>query len=781
MSARTTAHAPTLIDALTASFAGALRAPEGVAEPVALLWTDAEGEWRGVIPALRPALPQLYILGPYDPEHHTGPAIWLKCIVDRSLPDISPALGVVPVVYLPGVSRQELRAAGDCQPSLQPLIELQYRGRVWHQQNGRDWSVEAFLVSTDGLGLDIAQDTRTRDAMLRALALLAEADLNGFHGRRLDADDFDKLAVSDPVRDLLRWMSNPELFQKSIEASSWQAFCSVARSEFSIDPDRDGAHAAARALITGGGKWDAIWRRFSEAPRLYPGIPDLLRTPLPGQGKLTFDGSRNPTLNDDAESRLRRALTEASSMPHRAACEFVLSLEAEHGCRRAWVWAQMGESPLAEALELLARLAKLAKSPLGGDSIESMASTYARDGWICDRAAMQALASVKGAADRTLVGKVVRALYEPWLNDTARHFQELAARAHDELRKSVRGIAAERDTCILFVDGLRFDLAGLLTEKLEARSVQVRTSYRFSPLPTVTATAKPMASPAFDAVEGASAAPEFAPVIISSKQPATTDRLRAEITNRNVEVFSGNEFEFASTATGGGWTEMGRIDELGHKLGIGLASQVDIEVEAIADRIIGLLQSGWKRVRVVTDHGWLLLPGGLPKFELPAFLVETKWARCAVVRGNSSPDVPIYSWYFNPQMRIASPPGVACFGAGKEYAHGGVSLQECVVPELIVERGAEAVTASILSVQWRGMRCRVTVESNDPTIQVDLRLNWKQPATSIVAAPKAVGSVGEVSLAVTDDKHEGDAAMVVLLDSSGKVLDQRSTSVGEPR
>lgn len=775
-----TAESTALLDALTASLNADLRTPEGVAEPAALLWTDADGEWRGLLPALRIALPQLYALGPYDPANRTGPAIWLKCLVDRTLPDISPKPGVVPILYLAGVSRQELRAAGDCRASLQPLIELQFRGRVWHQQNGRDWSVEAFLVSAEGLGLDIAQDALTREAMLRALPLLAEADINGLRGHRLESDDFDRLRVSDPIRDLLRWMSSPELFQKALDGSGWQAFCSVSRSEFGMDPDRDGLPAAAQRLLAGGGKWDQVWRRFSEAPKLYPGIPDLMRAPLAGQGKLTFDGSRNPTLNDDAESRLRSGLAQAGSIPHRDACELVLALEAEHGGRRGWVWAQLGDSPLAQALEPLSRLAKLAKTPLAGDSVEAMASAYARDGWLCDKAAMQVLAAGKGAADRGLIAKAVQSLYEPWISESARRFQNLVANAGEEARKFVRGVSGERDTCLLFADGLRYDVAGLLMEVLEARSLQVRSSYRLAPLPTVTATAKPVASPAFSAVEGSTAAPDFMPVVITSKQPATTDRLRAEIEKRDVETLSGDEFGFPSGVGGGGWTEMGRIDELGHKLGAGLAAQLNDAVETIADRIFDLLQSGWKRVRVVTDHGWLLLPTGLPKFELPAFLVETKWARCAVVRGNSTPDVPTYSWYFNPQIRIASPPGVACFGAGKEYAHGGVSLQECVVPELVIERGAEAVIASIVSVQWRGMRCRVKVESNDPAVQVDLRLNWKQPDTSIVTAPKPVGT-GEVSLAVTDDKHEGDAAMVVLLDSSGKVLDQRSTSVGEAR
>jgi hypothetical protein len=103
-----------------------------------------------------------------------------------------------------------------------------------------------------------------------------------------------------------------------------------------------------------------------------------------------------------------------------------------------------------------------------------------------------------------------------------------------------------------------------------------------------------------------------------------------------------------------------------------------------------------------------------------------------------------------------------------------------VIPELVVERGeAAAVAATITGISWRGMRCRVTVESNADGLQVDLRLNWKQAASSIVAAVKEVGPNGEASLAVADDKHEGAAASVVLSDTSGQVLDYKPTTVGE--
>jgi len=197
---------------LTGALLGALRAamlaPEGHIPPAAILWTDAEAQWLPLLPTFRAVFPWVYTFGKYNPEAKTGPAIWLKCIVDRTLNE-APPQGETPVLYLPRVRRQDLRAAGDCPAHLQPLVELQYRGRVWHQSNGHDWTVRAFLVSSDGLGLDIAADRQTEEAMLRALPLLAEVDVRALEGRRLDADDFDKLAVADPVRDVLLWLNHP--------------------------------------------------------------------------------------------------------------------------------------------------------------------------------------------------------------------------------------------------------------------------------------------------------------------------------------------------------------------------------------------------------------------------------------------------------------------------------------------------------------------------------------------------------------------------------------------
>ena len=79
------------------------------------------------------------------------------------------------------------------------LVELQYRGVCWTQKNGKDWTVEAFLVSEEGgLGLDVARDATTRRAMLGALAELATTSVDRLKGKHLEAEDFDKLFSDDP-------------------------------------------------------------------------------------------------------------------------------------------------------------------------------------------------------------------------------------------------------------------------------------------------------------------------------------------------------------------------------------------------------------------------------------------------------------------------------------------------------------------------------------------------------------------------------------------------------
>lgn len=769
-------HAKGLLDQLEKSFLHALRSGEGEAAPAALLWADADRQWAALVARLQTALPHLFVLGTYDAAKRTGPAIWLRCVVDRVLEDVALEPGVVPILYLPGVARQSLRAGDECPRELQPLVELQYRGRVWHQKNGRDWTVEGFLVSEDGLQLDVAQDAKTREAAQRSLPLLAETPLDGLRGHRLEADDFDRLAVSDPTRDLLRWMGIGDGLRKTEGEARWKAFCGVCNSDFKFDPDKKSPSDAAFALVEGNGKWANVWQRFKEAPKLYPDVAKLLRdaaTPLLYRGS-----ERDAGGNIKAEQELRASLEALAHKPHASALAEVAALEAAHGKRRGWVWAELGESPLAGALAPLAKLATAAATTLGGATVDAAVTAYVNDGWRCDRAALEALASVKQPADVALIQSVVRALYLPWLDASARHFQSLIDGAEDAVRAKVTGSQHEKDACLMFADGLRYDVAGMLAERLEAKGYRVGLNHRLAPLPTVTSTAKPFATLSHDKLEGGEDIVDFNPRFKNSPQAANAQRLRDDMASRGIDLL-GEDIRPGKQGSTGGWLETGKLDELGHKLGARLAAQIDTELEILLDQVSGLIEAGWTRIRIVTDHGWLLMPGGLPHVAVPSHLTTTKWSRAATVKGDAKPSVPVHAWHWNTHVRIASPPGVGSFAPNTEYSHGGISPQECIVPELVVERGGGGTTASITAITWRGMRCRVSVTTNDPSVRVDLRTNWKQPNTSIAASSKEVGPAGEASLAVADDAHEGHAATIVVVDGAGNVLDRKTTTVGE--
>src|SRR6266536_4109959 len=75
-------------------------------------------------------------------------------------------------------------------------------------------------------------------------------------------------------------------------------------------------------------------------------------------------------------------------------------------------------------------------------------------------------------------------------------------------------------------------------------------------------------------------------------------------------------------SSGTAWTETGELDHRGHDVGIRLVDYVDEEVGRIVGRIRELLDAGWQRVDVVTDHGWILLPGGMEKVDLPPATAE---------------------------------------------------------------------------------------------------------------------------------------------------------------
>jgi hypothetical protein len=202
------------------------------------------------------------------------------------------------------------------------------------------------------------------------------------------------------------------------------------------------------------------------------------------------------------------------------------------------------------------------------------------------------------------------------------------------------------------------------------------------------------------------------------------------------------------------------------------------EIRSLVERITDLIQSGWRQVKVVTDHGWLLLPGGLPKHDLPGYLTETRWGRCAMLKPEAKPSGLLLPWRWAGEVGVALAPGVTCYQAGMEYAHGGLSLQECVTPVLEITHAPKAVAVVFTDVKWIGLRCRVTLDKGAPGLRVDLRTKAADPASSLAKGGKEVDAEGKASLPVEDDSFVGGAAALVVIDPQGVIIIKIPTTVG---
>lgn len=767
---------PTLLEFLAESLKASDRdSRAAMVAPAAILWPDEVRQWEPLIPLLRNLLPSLVQLGPYDPNSRSGPAVWLRCLLAGELDASDWFKGDVPIIYLPGVGRHSLRAVEDCPKDLQPLAELQYRGVLW-TNDGSDWTPMTYLRSKEGLGLDVATDKGTGEAMLRALLTLADTRIDTLRGRRLEASDFDQLLSPDPARDLLRWMSDPELTRGRWGTEHWAAFRSICKSTYGFDPEAAGALGAAETMAHRSGAWERVWQHFVDAPRSYPGVQALLEQAHPLT--LEFDPLVWPGDNELAEADLRGSLLALESVAPGDAADTLLELENEHGMRRRSVWADLGRAPLAWALEHLSVVGGRARKALGGATPDEMASLYRRDGWQVDSAALEALDAVVSAEDVAAVRAALCAVYRPWLEDAASRLQALSQQFGypGSRADAFAPIVASDGQCLIFVDGLRFDVGERLKGNLTMRGRAVTREERWAAMPSVTPTCKPAVSPVTESIVGLDFNENFQPSDAIEDKPLSIDRFRKLLVSAGYQVLRGDDL---GDPRGRAWTENGELDHMGHEQGWKLARRIDEVIRELTERIETLLDAGWKSVKIVTDHGWLLLPGGLPKVELPGFLADTRWGRCAVLKTSAKGDgLLVVDWRWSKTVRIALAPGIGSYIAGKEYAHGGLSLQECLTPVLTISHGQENVNLKIDEVNWQGLRCRVSVSGTISGRRLDIRTKPNDQSTSVVNSPRDIEYGGRTSLVVPDDSLLGTAAYLVVVDESGAVTARLLTCIG---
>jgi hypothetical protein len=750
------------------------------AAAVAVLWTDKDRQWECAIERLRQAMPQLLTLGDFSADQRTGPAIWLKCAIAGLLPEVK--LQDVPVVYLPGVSRAELRAIESCPRDLQPLAELQYRGVFWSQANTKDWTLSAFLASKNGgLGLDVSPGKATQEALGQALqaGVLLDRSVVEFKDRSINAEWLLGLLAPNPTRDLLMWMNDPEGTGAKWGAVLWDVFAKRCKVDFGFDPVADGVLVAAERLAQSSGKWVSAMELYRDSFTSFPNVVGLLGKVQPPQLGLFPDQNMlagYPQANEKGESALRYTLSACAGMDAPQARVAVMAAEKEHGVRRGWLWERMGHSPLASALEHLVHVAESSATAPIGQTPTELADRYQQSDWQVDAAALSALGAVQAKADLDSVSAALRALYLPWVEEAARRLQE-SAKASGGLPPLPVALGPGLGTCTVFVDGLRYDVAVQLRQRLSALG-NVGLSASWTSLPSVTASGKAWCSPVSDYISGTAADVEFEPRVGADGKALSGHNFRKLLTEHGVQPLNKHE---TGDPQGQAWTEAGDLDHYGHQHGIRLARDLGSQLDQVVERVAELCDAGWKRVRIVTDHGWLLMPGGLPKTELAKHQTETRWGRCAVLKDTAHGTPLTFGWDWCKEVQVAYAPGASSFISGDEYAHGGISLQECLVPvlELVaVGFAGSALKVDITKVTWTGLRCKVEVAPAVVGLSVDIRTKAALADSTLVANVRALEN-GKASLAVEDDANEGTAAFVVVLDAGGNVVQKKSTTVGE--
>ncbi len=746
-------------------------------KPEVILWPDPENQWVEVMDTLQQAIPQLLVYGSYLPEKKQGPAIWLKCMVAKALPEANWNEGAIPIIYLPGVSKSDLRNVENAIFNFQPLLEYQYTGTLFIHENGREWSILAFVENPiNGLGIKVAKDNATRDALRKALPTIFQDREVLANKSIIDADYLNHQLFPNLIPSILKWMCKGDSFFEKMEVGKRAVFSSLCKSQYDFEPDYKNSKAIAEKLGGQKNSWIHVWQQFATAPNKYPEIEALLRLAKPadlGTGIFAFPEESWPQLNELNEELLANELAKAAQLDIPKALIILESLEKEHQVRRNWVWYELGKSPMAAAIEFLVTMAKGATEIFPSTTIEEIKNYYLTKGFLVDQSMRKAYNSVRTEKDKAIIKSLIQLFYQPWLENMTNKFQHLVEK--DASIFTAQKAVTETETYVLFVDAFRYELAEEFCKSLRQLNIKTTLQHGWSAIPSLTPTAKPNISPIATAVSENSTIIEFRPTLQNGKD------LQTPIFRETLNEVG---FNFVSKASDikpecKNWKEIGDIDTKGHSDQAEMVKSIENLFEQIQELIELAFEKGIKQIKIVTDHGWLLLPGGLPKTQLNAGLTETRWGRCALIKEGAITNLLHLPWRWNPTVFIAYAPGISFFKVNQEYAHGGISIHECLVPTILIENpNVRNIQAEIKSVKWVNLKCAIQTSEIPDGYLVDIRTRYNDAKSSIVLSRSKEVRGNAITLMV-DDSAESQAATIVLMNENELILDKKPTTVGE--
>ena len=183
-----------------------------------------------------------------------------------------------------------------------------------------------------------------------------------------------------------------------------------------------------------------------------------------------------------------------------------------------------------------------------------------------------------------------------------------------------------------------------------------------------------------------------------------------------------------------------------------------------------LIDHGVERIIVVSDHGYIFSDELDSDQTIPAPGGQTVdlHRRVWVGRGGQALDgvlrISTEALNLGGDLELATPVGLVCFAAsgGKAYFHGGMSLQEMIIPVLILEPeavvqpsqiewvlvpGRDKITTRFFSVQVAGtVPSRSMFDGSPPLVRLEVRIGNKSVSTPVTATYGLQEATGELQM-----------------------------------
>jgi hypothetical protein len=451
-----------------------------------------------------------------------------------------------------------------------------------------------------------------------------------------------------------------------------------------------------------------------------------------------------------------------------------------------WLDRDVGRKAQWEACRRMAELGSLAVAvragvgKAGGDANAWIGAYAAKDGWFRLDQAQRRLeawvANLDDEPEERPVG-VVRGVYEDACRAMADGFTRALIAAKWIVSPSLHQtriyseIVSEqpKPVAYFFVDAMRFEMGVELSERLP-KSVEVSVRAAICALPSITpigmAALQPGASSSFSVIEqagtlgakiddvflpdmtarkkfAASRVPRLADIALDELLSLQPSRLAKKIEGAQVIIVRSQEIDHAGER---GFTFQAR-------------QVMDTVIDNLARAIRKLAAAGVEHCVLTADHGHLFFPSDRDesmRIDPPGGGEIDLHRRCWIGRGGATPAgcirVAASALGYDSDLDFVFPMGCGVFKAGGDLAfhHGGLSLQELVIPVVTVRmKGRQTERANAGPVTATGLPDAVTNRIFSVTIQLDgknlsLFSNELVVRPLLISAGKQVGRVGMV-------------------------------------